>query len=133
MEQGKPVIRIVDFESSYDPSRHVSGVFYDPPTTAGYSAPEVSRQPPDSRADVFSLGAVLYTMLAGFGWTWHGDAITSVRADRELDPELRAILLSAVAPEPEERYASAQALHDALGGYLESIWPGRSRALQSAP
>jgi serine/threonine protein kinase len=124
--QGRPVIRIVDFESSYDPARHSTGVLYDPPTTAGYSAPEVSRQAPDARADVFSLGAVLYTMLAGYGWTWQSEASATVKGDGELDPELQAILLSAVAPEPERRYASAQALHDALRDYLESIWPGRS-------
>jgi serine/threonine protein kinase len=126
VEQGRPVIRIVDFESSYDPARHGSGVFYDPPTTPGYSAPEVSRQPPDARADVFSLGAVLYTMLAGFDWTWQGDAIAGVEADRALDAELRTILASAVATEPDRRFPSAQAFHDALAEYLESIWPGRS-------
>ena len=125
LERGRPVVRIVDFESSYDPARHSAG-FYDPPTTAGYSAPEVSHQPPDARSDVFSLGAVLYTMLTGFGWTWNGDALTSVQADQELDPELRTILSSAVDPEPRRRFASMQAFHDAVGGHLESIWPGRS-------
>jgi serine/threonine protein kinase len=126
VELGRPVIRVVDFESSYDPARHSAGVFFDPPTTAGYSAPEVSRQPPDARADVFSLGAVLYTMLAGFAWTWHGPVHASVETDDGLDPELKTILLSAVAPEPDRRCASARALHDALGSYLEGIWPGRS-------
>jgi serine/threonine protein kinase len=126
VDQGRPVIRIVDFESSYDPARHSPDVLYDPPTTAGYCAPEVSHRRPDARADVFSLGAVLYTMLAGFGWSWHGDAATSVKADRELDPDLRILLLSALHPEPERRYASAKALQDALSAYLESIWPGRS-------
>jgi len=125
LEQGRHVVRIVDFESSYDPSRH-SGGFYDPPTTAGYSAPEVSHQPPDARSDVFSLGAVLYTMLTGFGWTWNGEALASVQADQELDPELRTILSSAVDPEPDRRFGSVQAFHDAVGGYLEGIWPGRS-------
>jgi len=124
-ERGTPVIRIVDFESSYDPARH-SASFYDPPTTPGYSAPEVSRQAPDARADVFSMGAVLYTMLTGFGWTWNGDALASVQGDRELDPELRTILSSSVDPEPGRRFGSVQAFHDAISGYLEGIWPGRS-------
>jgi serine/threonine protein kinase len=126
VEQGRPVIRIVDFESAYDPARHGSDVFYDPPTTAGYSAPEIPREAPDARSDVFSLGAVLYTMLSGFDWTWHGEAAARVEADRDLDPALRAILLSAVAPDRERRYASAAAFHDALSSHLENIWPGRS-------
>ena len=38
-ENGKPVIRIVDFESSYEAARHSRGIFYNPPTTSAYSAP----------------------------------------------------------------------------------------------
>jgi serine/threonine protein kinase len=125
-ELGRPVVRIVDFESSYDPARHTAGELYDPPTTAGYSAPEVSHRPPDARADVFSLGAVLYTMLAGFGWTWHGAPDTSIQIDAELDADLQRILLSAVAPDPADRFASVSAFHDGLSAYLEGIWPGRS-------
>jgi serine/threonine protein kinase len=126
VEQGRPVIRIIDFESSYEPSRHAAGVFYDPPVTDGYSAPELSRQTPDARADVFSLGAVLYTTLAGFGWTWRGSVESSVSEDAELDPGLRSILMSAVASTPEGRYQSMRDFSDALSEYLESIWPGRA-------
>ena len=45
VEKGGPVIRIVDFESSYELARHATGVFYSPPTTPGYSALRY----PDSR------------------------------------------------------------------------------------
>jgi hypothetical protein len=125
-ETGKPVIRIVDFESSYEAARHGTGVFYNPPTTSGFTAPELSRQPPDARADVFSLGAVLYTMLAGYGWTWVTDVGQSVDADPEVAPELQVILLRAVDDDPDRRYPSIADLRVALAEYLERIWPGRS-------
>jgi serine/threonine protein kinase len=126
LEKNRPIIRIVDFESSYDRSRHSGGVFYSPPTTTGYSAPEVSQQPPDARADVFSLGAVLYTMLAGYQWAVSGDPRTRVAADENLDQELRDVLLRAVATRPDERYASAGDFAAAVAAYLERIWPGRT-------
>jgi serine/threonine protein kinase len=125
-ETGKPVIRIVDFESSYETARHGAGEFYNPPTTPRYSAPEVSKQAPDARADLFSLGATFYSMLAGSHWTWEADAAASVEADRDVDPDLKTILLRAVAPDPRRRYGTMREFHDAVGGYLERIWPGRS-------
>jgi serine/threonine protein kinase len=121
----RPVIRIVDFESSYEASRHADGPAYNPPTTPGYSAPEIPRQRPDGRADVYSLGAVLYTVLAGYQWT-AGVALTArITADAELDADLRDALLTAVDPDPDGRFATMQQFHDALGAYLEEIWPGR--------
>jgi serine/threonine protein kinase len=124
VEKNRPVIRIVDFESSYEVARHSSGVFYSPPTTTGFSAPEVSEQPPDARADVFSLGAVLYTMLAGYHWA-SGAPCERIAEDRHLDPELKDILQRAVAPRPDERYESADGFGTELAAYLERIWPGR--------
>ncbi len=125
-ERGRPLIRLVDFESSYDLARHSAGVFYDPPTTAGYCAPEISSRAPDARSDLFSLGAVLYTMLASYHWTWASHVGTSLIANRDLDPEIKEILLIAVDPDPDRRYASVGEYHDALAAYLERIWPGRS-------
>jgi serine/threonine protein kinase len=126
VDKGGPVIRIVDFESSYELARHAMGVFYSPPTTPGYSAPEVSRQPPDGRSDIFSLGAVLYTMLAGYSRTWGVDVATSVYDAPDLDSDLKAILLKALDPDPATRYSSIQEFHAVLAAYLEDIWPGRS-------
>jgi serine/threonine protein kinase len=125
-ERGKPVIRLVDFESSYELSRHSAGVFYNPPTTPGYCAPEVSSRVPDARSDLFSLGAVLYTMLASYQWTWASDVETSIAANRDLDHDLREILLMSANPDPDKRYPSVHECHDALAAYLERIWPGRS-------
>jgi hypothetical protein len=52
----------------------------------------------------------------------------TIEADAGIDADLRTILLMAVAPDPDRRYQSIRELHDALAGYLESIWPGRSWA-----
>jgi serine/threonine protein kinase len=121
----RPIIRIVDFESSYERARYANGEFYNPPTTPGYSAPEVASGPPDARSDVFSLGAVLYTLLAGYRWTDGADVAGRIGADANLDDELKSALLTATAADPGARYATIDAFLDALGGYLERIWPGR--------
>jgi serine/threonine protein kinase len=122
-ESGKPVIRIVDFESSYEVARHSSGVFYNPPTTSAFSAPELPLHAPDARSDLFSLGAVLYTMLAGYGWTWTADVGSSVRADPEVVPELKEVLLTAVDADPAKRYASLVEFRAALAACLERLCP----------
>jgi serine/threonine protein kinase len=119
LEHGRPIIRIIDFESSYESGRHSTGVFYDPPNTPGYSAPETSRRAPDARSDIFSLGAVLYTMLAGYEWTWTADVGQCASSDREIDPDLRRIILRAVDPNPDNRYPSMEDFHANLAAHLE--------------
>jgi serine/threonine-protein kinase len=124
-EGGRPIIRIVDFESSYEEARHSTGAFYNPPTTSAFSAPELAHRAPDARSDLFSLGAVLYTMLAGYEWTWTAEIGRSIAADSGIAAELKKILLTAVA-DPESRFKSSLELRAALAAYLEHIWPGRS-------
>jgi serine/threonine protein kinase len=126
VEQGRPWIRLIDFESSYEVARHGAGAFYNPPTTPGYSAPEVGQRQPDARADVFSLAAVLYTMVAGYGWTWEDEVGVCIARDRSLDAELRSLLLAAVAADPAKRTESIDTFSAAVAAYLEQIWPGRS-------
>ena len=126
MEKDRPVIRIVDFESSYERARHSTGTFYNPPTTPRFSAPELSDRAPDERSDLFSLGAVLYTMLTGYQWTWNAAADVSIEADRDIDADLKEILLAAVHADPDNRYDSVQEFRGRLATYLDRIWPGRS-------
>jgi serine/threonine protein kinase len=123
---GDPVIRIVDFESAYEVARHGNGAFYSPPTTSGFSAPEVVEHAPDIRADVFSLGVVSYTMIAGYQWTWGEEVSASITKDREIDSDLQNILLKAVDRIPARRHQSMAIMCEALDAYLESIWPARS-------
>ena len=121
-----PIIRIVDFESAYQKTRHSKGVAYSPPTTSGFSAPEVSAQMPDERADVFSLGAVLYTMIAGYQWALGAEASSSIASDRDLDADLKDILLTAVDRTPARRHSSIEVMCAAIEDYLDSIWPSPS-------
>lgn len=125
-EAGKPVVRLVDFESSYEVGRHAKGGFYSPPTTSGFSAPELSSRAPDGRSDLFSLGAVLYTMLAGYQWTWGTGIRQAIEDDPEVAPELKAILVTAVEADPDRRFPSIVEFRAAVAAYLERIWPGRS-------
>ncbi|MEO8255878.1 MAG: protein kinase [Acidobacteriota bacterium] len=126
LARDRPIIRIIDFESSYESARHSADVFYNPPNTPGYSAPEIFHQAPDARSDVFSLGAVLYTMLAGYKWTWGADVAGRVTDDAEIDSDLKDILLKATDSNPDHRYRSMAGFHGDLADHLERIWPGRS-------
>jgi hypothetical protein len=124
-ERGQPIVRIVDFESSYEVSRHAGGAAYNPPMTPGFSAPEVADRAPDARADVFSLGAVLYTMLAGYAWRPAAGLSAGIAADPDVDEELKAILLTSVERDPDRRFPSMAEMQARLSRYLEAIWPGR--------
>jgi serine/threonine protein kinase len=119
LEHGRPIIRIIDFESSYEWDRHSKGPFYSPPNTPGYSAPEIAHRAPDARSDVFSLGAVLYTMLAGYRWTWDNDVWTCVKGDNDIDRDLKRIVLKAVDPSSDNRYRSMDEFRADLAVRLE--------------
>jgi hypothetical protein len=66
------------------------------------------------------LGAVLYTMLAGYEWTWGADISRSIEDDPEIAPELKTNLLTAVEADPDRRYPSIIEFRDALAAFLET-------------
>lgn len=97
----------------------------------GYMTPEgVRGEPVDRRADVFALGTVLWEMLAGEKLFTGPSELALLERVRTADvappssrnpsvlPGLDAVVLKALAREPEERFAWASQLRDALLPYL---------------
>ena len=95
--------------------------------TAYYMAPEIALgQQADKRSDVYSLGAVLYEMLAGappfvgdrleavIYAAVHEPAIAPSEKRPGIPAELDRIVVQALAKSPEARYASMEALRDDL-------------------
>ena len=103
--------------------------------TVSYMSPEQAagrHSEIDTRTDVFSLGVIIYELLLGqsphdlSGATLgvlRNIADGKIRRPREVnksfDRELEALLLKALAHNPEDRYASAGTLAKDIGNYLK--------------
>jgi eukaryotic-like serine/threonine-protein kinase len=86
-----------------------------------YLAPEeASGQPADDRSDIYSVGAILYEMLTAKRPNPKGAAAPS-KANHHVPPELDAIVLRAVAPNPAGRPQSAAAFAAELRGVVAVI------------
>ncbi len=102
--------------------------------TPAYMSPEQAaghHSQTDTRTDVFSLGVILYELLTGepphdlsgsMFDVLHRIADGRIRRprklDKSIDSELEALLLKALAQDPENRYASAGALAKDISNYL---------------
>ena len=99
--------------------------------TAQYLSPEQARgETVDSRSDVYSTGCLLYELLTGRP-PFVGDSPVSVAYqhvreqadppsdhDQDIDPEIDAIVMKALAKRVEERYQSAAAMRADIERYL---------------
>ena len=102
--------------------------------TPNYMAPEqIQGQPTDHRADVFSLGVVLYEMLTGEK-PFKGENVTVVTHRIVYDdytapeehlghqpPPLLDVLRRALAKDPDERFDSVREMAEALGSAVAEI------------
>jgi len=99
--------------------------------TAQYLSPEQARgETVDARSDLYSAGCLLYELLVGRP-PFTGDSPVSVAYQHvreapvppsQLDPDITApmdaVVLKALAKSPEDRYQSAQEMHDDISRIL---------------
>lgn len=129
----RPIVKILDFGLSrfLDPAPGdqltQTGVILGTPS---YMAPEQARaRPVDLRADIYGVGAILYTALTGrppyledtphatILAVLHGEPPPPRSIEQSIPEALEAILLRALAREPENRFPDAEALERALDAY----------------
>lgn len=120
--------KLMDFGIARPALERLSPTDYDTITgTPEYLSPEqLQGKPPSVRSDLYALGVVFEEMFTG-GMPFEGPspmqaAIARVKNDPippsvhwpEIPPELEAIILRLLARNPEQRFADAKALYEAL-------------------
>lgn len=122
-------VKVMDFgiaraiSDSSETQAHTAGIV----GTAQYFSPEQARgEAVDSRTDLYSMGVLLYEMLAGRP-PFKGDTAVSVAYQHvsekvsppsehnpEITPELDQVVLNALAKDREERFQTAEQFRDHL-------------------
>src|SRR6185295_6481002 len=83
-----------------------------------YDSPEEAQgHAPDDRSDIYSVGAILYEMLTTRR-PLHRGASAPSGSNPKVPKEIDAVVLKALAPNPESRYQSAVSFAGELRGSL---------------
>src|SRR5512132_2132106 len=100
--------------------------------TMGYAPPELFGGRVEPRSDVYSLGATLFHLLTGSDPQDNPLLIFDFQKNprpRQIAPaistEMEQILMRAVEYKPEDRFASAGQMRDALATHLEKLMSGQ--------
>jgi tRNA A-37 threonylcarbamoyl transferase component Bud32 len=114
--------------------------------TAKYLAPEqVEGGAVDARADVYALGVILYELLCGEPpFVAEGEAATALarlqrdpvpprRVRPDIAPAMEAVVLRALARDPNERFADAPSLRDAVRGAVDGLAPAGPALSATSP
>ncbi len=146
LEEGTGRVKILDFglARSHDDDRKRLTQLGALIGTPAYMAPEQAAGQGDHRADLFSLGCVMYRMATGEPAFQEADMISTiaavaadpVRPPREvnpaLPPALSDLILRLLAKKPEERPASAQAVVEAIRA-IQAALKAKAAPLPAAP
>ena len=132
--EGEERAKLCDFGVAFVTSTAMNKLTgYVPMGTMAFIPPEVLlREKPTPAADIYSLGATLYCLVAGHPIFLTGDLVERIKSEpppslASGDSAFDAALARALAKDPEERFASAdEMLYAASGGRLG----GRARGLR---
>ncbi len=114
--------------------------------TAKYLAPEqVDGRAVDARADVYAAGVILYELLCGEPpfvadteaatalARLHRDPVPPRTVRPEITPAMEAIVLRALARDPNERFPDATSLRDAVRGAVDGLAPAGPAVMATSP
>ena len=151
---GKPVIKLIDFGiAKLKRAEGATGAGQKNLTVAGmmmgtpeYMAPEqaYSATDVDARADIYSVGVMLYEMLSGQTPAQgedprvvvlkveRGEVQPLVHVAPNVPPEIAGLVHRAMAPRPEMRFASAAEMRIALEALMSGKRPGTAKIPQAS-